>query len=179
MTVLSRRSFLAASAALGATAFGGSLARASSHNAPVEIAIGTRTIEVKGKAATVFGLTQHDGTRGLVTNAGDRFRVRLTNEIQEAALLHWHGLTPPNSQDGVPGVTQQPLPPEQSFDYDLVVALPGTNWMHSHHVLQEQSLMAAPLIVRDPTDAARDEQEVVILLHDFTFRAPEEIQSGF
>jgi len=50
--------------------------------------------------------------------------------------------------------------------------------MHSHHVLQEQSLMAAPLVVRDPADAARDEQEVVILLHDFTFRPPDEILSG-
>ncbi|HEY3148128.1 MAG TPA: multicopper oxidase family protein [Dongiaceae bacterium] len=178
MTGLSRRSFLAASAAIGATTFSAPLVRASSHDAPTEIVIGTRTIEVKGKPAKVFGLTQPDGTRGLVMNAGDRFRVRLKNEIKDLALIHWHGLTPPNSQDGVPGVTQPPLPPGQSYDYDFLVALPGTNWMHSHHVLQEQSLMAAPLVVRDPADAARDEQEVVILLHDFTFRPPDEILSG-
>src|ERR1044071_7086834 len=129
MTVLSRRSFLAASAAVGAAAFGAPpMVRASSHGAPIEIAVGTRIIEVKGKPAKVFGLTQRDGTRGLVMNAGDRFRVRLKNEIQEATLIHWHGLTPPNSQDGVPGVTQQPLPPGQSYDYDFAVALPGTNW---------------------------------------------------
>jgi len=35
--------------------------------------------------------------------------------------------------------------------------------------------MAAPLIVHDPKDAALDEQEVVILLHDFTFELPQEI----
>jgi FtsP/CotA-like multicopper oxidase with cupredoxin domain len=178
MISLSRRSFLAVSAAIGATAFAAPAVRASSHDTPIEIAIGTRTIAVKGKPAKVFGLTQPDGTRGLVMNAGDRFRVRLRNEIEEAALIHWHGLTPPNGQDGVPGVTQSPLPPGQSYDYDFAVPLPGTNWMHSHHALQEQSLMAAPLIVRDPAEAARDEQEVVILLHDFTFRAPDEIQSG-
>jgi FtsP/CotA-like multicopper oxidase with cupredoxin domain len=175
---LSRRTFLATGAALGAASFGAPLARASSHETPVEIAIGTRVIEVRGKPATVFGLTQPGGARGLVMNAGDRFRVHLRNEIKEAALIHWHGLTPPNNQDGVPGVTQQPLQPGQSHDYDFAVALPGTNWMHSHHVLQEQSLMAAPLIVRDPADAARDEQEVVILLHDFTFELPEKILSG-
>src|SRR6058998_2642311 len=134
MTRMSRRSFLATSAAVGAVSVAPS-ARASSHNAPTEIAIGTRTIEVKGKAATVFGLLQPDGTRGLAMNAGERLRVRLRNEIREAALIHWHGLTPPNSQDGVPGVTQQPLPPGQTYDYDFTVALPGTNWMHSHHVL--------------------------------------------
>ncbi|HET6159694.1 MAG TPA: multicopper oxidase family protein [Dongiaceae bacterium] len=177
MTRLSRRSFLATGAAIGATAFA-PLTRASSHNAPIEIAISSRTIEVKGKAAKVFGLMQPDGMHGLIMNAGDRFRVRLRNEIEDAALIHWHGLTPPNSQDGVPGVTQEPLAAGAAYEYDFAVALPGTNWMHSHHVLQEQSLMAAPLIVHDPADASRDEQEVVILLHDFTFQLPEKVLSG-
>jgi FtsP/CotA-like multicopper oxidase with cupredoxin domain len=174
MTALSRRRFLATGAALGAAAFSPAAGAASGGSA-VELAIATRTIEVKGKAAKVFGLLQPDGTHGLVMNAGDRFRVRLTNAAQEPALIHWHGLTPPNDQDGVPGVTQPPLAPGESHDYDFAVALPGTNWMHSHHVLQEQSLMAAPLIVRDPKEAALDEREVVILLHDFTFRLPDQI----
>jgi FtsP/CotA-like multicopper oxidase with cupredoxin domain len=177
MARLTRRRFLATSAALGAASVAPS-ARAASEPAPTEIAIGTRTIEVKGRAATVFGLTQPDGTHGLVMNAGERFRVRLKNEAAEPALIHWHGLTPPNAQDGVAGVTQPPLQPGGSHDYDFAVALPGTNWMHSHHALQEQSLMAAPLIVRDPEDAGRDEQEVVVLLHDFTFTPPEAILSG-
>ena len=140
-----------------------------------DISIGTRVIEVKGKAATVFGLMQPDGQRGLILNAGERFRVRLGNDTGEPALIHWHGLTPPNAQDGVPGVTQPPLPPGESYDYDFPIALPGTNWMHSHHVLQEQRLMAAPLIVRDPAEAALDEQEVVVMLHDFMFQPPEEV----
>jgi FtsP/CotA-like multicopper oxidase with cupredoxin domain len=178
MLPVSRRRFLATSAAtLGAVSFA-PVARAASHGAATEIAIVTRTIEVKGKAATVFGLAQPDGTHGLVMNAGERFRVRLKNEAGEAALIHWHGLTPPNDQDGVPGVTQPPLAPGASYDYDFAVARPGTNWMHSHHVLQEQSLMAAPLVVRDPKDAARDEQEVVVLLHDFTFQLPDTILSA-
>jgi FtsP/CotA-like multicopper oxidase with cupredoxin domain len=177
MTRLSRRHFLATGAALGAAAFGPA-ARAASDASAIELAIATRTIDVKGKAAKVFGLLQPNGTHGLVMNAGERFRVRLSNAVQEPALIHWHGLTPPNDQDGVPGVTQPPLAPGEHHDYDFAVALPGTNWMHSHHVLQEQSLMAAPLIVRDHRDAARDEQEVVILLHDFTFQLPDEILSN-
>jgi FtsP/CotA-like multicopper oxidase with cupredoxin domain len=178
MSGFSRRALLSAGAALGAVSLAAPLARAASHAAPTRIAISTRTIDVKGKAAKVFGLLQPDGAHGLVMNAGDRFRVDLRNETAESALIHWHGLTPPNAQDGVPGVTQPPLAPGESYSYDFAVALPGTNWMHSHHALQEQSLMAAPLIVRDPADAALDEQEVVILLHDFTFRDPEEILGG-
>lgn len=176
MIRLSRRRFLATGTALGAAVLAPA-ARAASDASAIELAITTRTIEVKGKAAKVFGLLQPNGAHGLVMNAGERFRVRLSNAVQEHALIHWHGLTPPNDQDGVPGVTQPPLAPGERHDYDFTVALPGTNWMHSHHVLQEQSLMAAPLIVRDPKDAARDEQEVVILLHDFTFQVPDEILS--
>ena len=174
MIRVSRRCFLATGAALGAAALAPA-ARAASDASAIELAIATRTIEVKGKGAKVYGLLQPSGAHGLVMNAGDRFRVRLRNAVQEPALIHWHGLTPPNDQDGVPGVTQPPLAPGERHDYDFAVALPGTNWMHSHHTLQEQSLMAAPLIVRDPRDAALDEQEVVILLHDFTFELPQEI----
>jgi FtsP/CotA-like multicopper oxidase with cupredoxin domain len=50
--------------------------------------------------------------------------------------------------------------------------------MHSHHGLQEQRLMAAPLIVRTAEDERVDMQEVVVLLHDFTFRDPAEILAG-
>lgn len=41
--------------------------------------------------------------------------------------------------------------------------------------LQEQRLLAAPLIVLDPAEASKDVQEVVVLFHDFTFRDPAEI----
>jgi FtsP/CotA-like multicopper oxidase with cupredoxin domain len=46
--------------------------------------------------------------------------------------------------------------------------------MHAH-TLQEQHLLAAPLIVRDREGARRDEQEVVLLLHDFSFTPAEEL----
>ncbi len=43
--------------------------------------------------------------------------------------------------------------------------------------LQEQGLLAAPLMVLDPAEASKDVQEVVVLFHDFTFRDPAEILS--
>src|SRR5215470_2135049 len=59
MMNLSRRNFLAAGAAIGAGAIVPS-ARASSHALWTELSIGTRVIDVKGKAAKVFGLLQPD-----------------------------------------------------------------------------------------------------------------------
>ena len=50
--------------------------------------------------------------------------------------------------------------------------------MHSHAGLQEQLLLAAPLIVRSAADLAADRQEVVVMLHDFSFRTPDEILAG-
>ena len=72
-------------------------------------------------------------------------------------------------------LSQPPLAPGAAYDYDFPLDRPGTNWMHSHHGLQEQRLMAAPLIVRDPAEAGADIQDIVVLFHDFTFRDPDEI----
>ncbi len=46
--------------------------------------------------------------------------------------------------------------------------------MHAH-TLQEQQLLAGTLIVAEDGQGQRDEQEVVILLHDFSFKSSEEI----
>lgn len=176
MTRISRRHVLAAGLA---TAIAGPLARTvRAHPGSTELRATRRVIEVNGKAATVFGLVQPDGRHGIVADAGKRFHVQLVNALDEHTLVHWHGLTPPSDQDGVPELSQPSLGAGSDYEYDFVLARPGTNWMHSHVGLQEQQLMAAPLIVRDPADAARDEQEVVVLLHDFTFRDPAAILAG-
>ena len=106
---------------------------------------------------------------------GERFRARVKNDLDVETLLHWHGLNPPSAQDGVPMLSQAPLKPGESFDYDFVNTRSGTHWMHSHLGLQEQQLLAAPLIVRETAEPLFDEQEHVVMLHDFTFRDPQEI----
>jgi FtsP/CotA-like multicopper oxidase with cupredoxin domain len=172
----SRRRFLAAgvTAAIAAPF----VRSAHAHVGSTQLRATRRIIEVNGKAANVLGLLQPDGRQGIVADAGQRFHVQLVNELAEYTLVHWHGLTPPSDQDGVPELSQPPLEAGSGYEYDFVLARPGTNWMHSHVGLQEQQLLAAPLIVRDPAEAARDEQEVAVLLHDFTFRDPAEILAG-
>jgi FtsP/CotA-like multicopper oxidase with cupredoxin domain len=178
MHLPSRRQVLASTAAVGLIGAVPSLLfadRPALAMPTTTIRVDTRVIEVNRRPATVFGLTQPDGRQGLITEAGTNFRVRLENHLDEETLIHWHGLTPPWRQDGVPDLSQGPLAPGAAYDYDFALARPGTNWMHSHHGLQEQRLMAAPLIVRDPTEAGVDMQEVVVLFHDFTFQDPNEI----
>ena len=178
MQRLTRRRLLGGVAALGVA---GALARPShsAGSAPaIALAVDSRTIDVGGRAARVFRLAQPNGTHGLTAEAGSNFRVELTNRLGEPTLVHWHGLTPPQGQDGVPVLQQPELAPGATYGYDFALALPGTNWMHSHVGFQEQLLLAAPLIVTDPIEAGLDEQPVVVLLHDFTFRDPAEILAG-
>ena len=177
MSSLSRRRLLqlaSVSAALGAVGVPAAPVRGAT-DPPVILSAARRTIEVNGKAASMYGLERPDGVWGLQGRKGDRFRVRLLNRLDGETLIHWHGLTPPSEQDGVPGLSQPALPPGRAYDYDFLHNRAGTFWMHSHVGLQEQQLLAAPLIVRAPEDEGRDEQEVVVLLHDFTFRDPWEI----
>jgi FtsP/CotA-like multicopper oxidase with cupredoxin domain len=70
-----------------------------------------RTIEVNGKPASVFGIRQPDSTVGVRTAVGQPFHVRVENRIDQPSLIHWHGLTPPWQQDGVPGVSGPPSRP--------------------------------------------------------------------
>jgi FtsP/CotA-like multicopper oxidase with cupredoxin domain len=133
-----------------------------------------RNIEVNGKTASVYGIRQPNGTFGVTTDVGKPFRVRVENGIDEPSLIHWHGLTPPWRQDGVPGISGPPIPAGGSADYDFPLRFGGTFWMHSHQGLQEQRLMTAPLIIHDQRDRP-DEQEVVVMLADFSFTPSEQI----
>ena len=137
-----------------------------------------RTLEVNGKPADVLGLVQPNGTQGLTTILNQPFNVVLENKLDKGTAIHWHGLHPPNSDDGVPGVTQPIVRPDASLFYNFPVAPAGTHWMHSHQGLQEAYLLAAPLIVHENADQHRDEQEIVILLSDFSFTPPKAIYAN-
>ncbi len=171
--MLSRRHFLTATAATSAAA---SLPVWPTHAATSRLLSATRrSIEVKGRAASVFGLTGPGGASGLVLDPGENFDVRLSNDCGAPTIIHWHGQTPPPSQDGVEDTGLATLiAPGASQSYSFR-ARPGTHWMHSHAGLQEQELLAAPLIVRTAEDLTRDAQEVVVLLHDFSFRPADEL----
>jgi FtsP/CotA-like multicopper oxidase with cupredoxin domain len=173
---VSRRNFLVAALATGLVS---ALPAAKSRAAAVEkrLVAGTRTLEVNGRAARVYSLIGPDGRSGIRLGARERFRVDLANQSGTQTLVHWHGQLPPWTQDGFPWPETPPLVngAVQSYDYAPV---PGTYWMHSHQGMQEQVLMTAPLIVEDDQALREDRQEIVVMLHDFTFRSPEEVLAG-
>ena len=138
------------------------------------LTIDSRSIEVNGRSAKVYGLVGPDGKPGLTFNAGEQFDVLLDNRLAEETMIHWHGLTPPNKFDGVPNMPMPLLKAGERRGYSFPVGPGGTHWMHAH-TLQEQALLAAPLIVRRAAEQSADEQEVVVLLHDFSFTPAAEL----
>ncbi len=164
---IDRRRFLAGSSALLASAVAPGVARAA---APL-LTVGSRTLEVKGKAAKVFGLVGPDGTPGLVAREGDRFTGDVVNATDAPLTMHWHGqVFAPFDQDrSRPGGGTTPVGGRDTHDFLLT---PGTHWMHSHQ-MTEQRLLAAPMVTIEKN--AGDVQNVVVMLHDFAFRSPEEI----
>lgn len=169
--MLSRRNFVAGTLAAGVAS---RLQAQTNEPALTVLRIERRDIEVNGKPASMLGVRQPDGTLGLTTRVNTPFRVRVENHIEEPSLLHWHGLTPPWQQDGVPGISGPVIPPGGSADYDFPLPVGGTYWMHSHYRFQEQLLLAAPLIIKDGGESS-SEQDIVVELTDFSFTPPEKI----
>jgi FtsP/CotA-like multicopper oxidase with cupredoxin domain len=175
--LMNRRAFLLGAAGAAVTSLAPLPWARALAASPISLTAGRRTLEVKGRAASVFGIAQPDGVSGVNLDPGARFRVDFLNKSGEKTIIHWHGQKPPYLQDGFPD-KNRPLIEDgalKSYDY---VATPGTHWMHSHQGLQEQAFMAAPLVVRTAEDVKADVQEVTIILHDFTFRDPAEILAG-
>ena len=74
----------------------------------------------------------------LTVTEGDRVRAIFTNRMRESTGIHFHGQALPNAMDGVPHVTQDPIPPGGSFTYEFVARTTGSHMYHSHHNATDQ-----------------------------------------
>jgi FtsP/CotA-like multicopper oxidase with cupredoxin domain len=166
-----RRSLLAGTIALASTMPSAGRTQGPRTDRKV-LRLESRQIEVAGRAATRYGAMQASGTYGLVLDEGDTFDVRVENRLRVPSGIHWHGLTPPWRQDGVPYISAPPIAAGESADYAFPARPVGTRWMHSHFGLQEQNLLAAPLIVRETAAIRSGLQEVVALFEDFSWTNP-------
>lgn len=110
---------------------------------------------------------------------GQKVRVRFKNELPEETTVHWHGVGVPNGQDGVPDVTQKPIAPGASFEYEFTArpagdaAGSGTFLYHSHD--DEDRQMPAGLygvLVIEPRRAAeKPPRERTIVVSEWTASA--------
>jgi FtsP/CotA-like multicopper oxidase with cupredoxin domain len=69
---------------------------------------------------------------------GDKIRAIFKNNLPESTGIHFHGQRLPNAMDGVPHITQDPIPSGGSFTYEFVATATGSHMYHSHHNATDQ-----------------------------------------
>ena len=74
----------------------------------------------------------------LTVTEGDKVRAIFKNNLKESTGVHFHGQRLPNAMDGVPHITQEPIPPGGSFTYEFTARTPGSHMYHSHHNATDQ-----------------------------------------
>ncbi len=94
----------------------------------------------------------------LRAKAGESLEIKVVNRLTVPTTIHWHGVhTVPNKMDGVPNVTQDPIPPGGSFTYAFPAPSPGTYIYHTHVdvAVQLPKGLYGMLIVEDPKPGVR------------------------
>ena len=104
-----------------------------------------RTIDCWGFNGTMPGPT-------IEVTEGDRVRLVVENRLPELFAMHWHGFEIPIEMDGVPGLTQDPIAPGETFVYEFTLHQHGTFFYHSHMAMQEMMGMIGLFIMhpREP-----------------------------
>jgi FtsP/CotA-like multicopper oxidase with cupredoxin domain len=92
--------------------------------APVKKRIGDSVVRMLAYNGSVPGPT-------LKAAEGSTITVRVTNQGDLDATVHWHGLRLENRYDGTHD-TQAPIPVGETFTYQVHVPDPGAYWYHPH-----------------------------------------------
>ncbi|WP_347125481.1 multicopper oxidase family protein [Microbacterium sp. SY138] len=124
------------------------------------------TLDLAGTSASTFSYGSIPGPV-LRVRAGDTLQATVRNDLPFDTSVHWHGLALRNDMDGVPPLTQQPIAAGDSFRYEFIAPDPGTHWFHPHVGAQLDSGLYGALIVEDPNEPLRYDDEWVIILDDW------------
>ena len=106
---------------------------------------------------------------------GQKLRIDFINDLDQASIVHWHGLHVPDTMDGHPRLA---IGPGERYRYEFEVQnRAGTYWYHPHphgHTGEQVYFgLAGLLLVRDDEEQAlplpRGEYDVPIVIQDRTF----------
>lgn len=130
----SRRRFVQGAATLAVMACARPRASASTgHSYDLELKPGTATLLEDGTSQTeIWGFDGKVPGPVLRAKRGEPLTVAVRNSLAQPTSVHWHGLRIENSMDGVPGLTQEPIAPGETFTYRYTPPDAGTFWYHPH-----------------------------------------------
>ncbi|MEE3043878.1 MAG: copper resistance system multicopper oxidase [Pseudomonadota bacterium] len=98
---------------------------------------------------------------------GEEVVINVTNNLDEATSIHWHGLILPYQMDGVPGISFPGIEPGETFTYRIPVSQSGTYWFHSHSGFQEPDGAYGSIIIEpQKREPFKFDREYVVVLKD-------------
>ncbi len=102
---------------------------------------------------------------------GDRVRIYVTNKLPAATTVHWHGLYLPSGMDGVSGLNQRPILPDETFVYEFTLRQSGTHMYHPHYDEMTQigmGMMGFFIIhPKEPSAEEKVDRDFAIMLHEW------------
>ena len=183
MTVPRRALILGAGAAGLARTFSLRRSFAASETREYLLAVRTATVNLTGNGYPDTAVWAYEGSVPgpvLQVRQGQPVQITVVNKFNEDTTVHWHGIRLPNAMDGVPGLTQKPIRPGESFVYEFTPPDAGTFWYHPHvDTLQQLGRgLAGALIVEEPEPVAVD-RDLLWLIEDWRLDDRGRIAGGF
>lgn len=105
-------------------------ARAGTYNLVLE----RRAVNITGRPAAAMLINGQLPGPLLRFKEGENVTINVTNQLDEPASIHWHGLIVPPEMDGVPGISPgygNGIQPGTTFTYRFKVKQSGTYWYHT------------------------------------------------
>jgi FtsP/CotA-like multicopper oxidase with cupredoxin domain len=106
-----------------------------------------RTEFIPGRIVDAWGFNGSVPGQTIEAIEGDRVRLIVENKLPEPFSMHWHGIEVPHDMDGMPGLSQDPIPPSGRFTYEFTLRQNGTFFYHSHMAMQEMMGLIGLFIV--------------------------------
>jgi FtsP/CotA-like multicopper oxidase with cupredoxin domain len=103
------------------------------------------------KTMDVWGYNGTSPGPAIQVDQGDRVRVVFENRLPESTTIHWHGLEVPIGMDGVPYISQPPVPPGGRFVYEFTLNQEGTYFYHAHGAMQEMMGLIGMFLIHPRT----------------------------
>lgn len=121
------------------------------------------------KARRVVGVNGKWPPPPVEVTLGDVLVMNVHNSLDEPTALHAHGQfqNGTNYMDGPVMTTQCAIPPNHDLKYEFNITQTGTYWIHSHYMGQYMDGLRFPLIIHNPNEPYKYDQELTVTMSDW------------
>jgi len=142
----------------------------------INLVVSYKTVNFSGKLRKAIVVNNQIPAPALHFKEGDHVTINVHNMLDKETAIHWHGMLVPWQMDGVKGITQKGIQPNETFRYQFTLYQSGTYWYHAHAGLQEQQGLYGAFVI-DPAKSPNYHysKDYIIVLSDWSNTDPDQI----